>query len=74
MFIAGESTLRFAVALVMSLIPRDVSNEVLDVVFVVVVVGVGAVVVILDDEGKYIELRRKASSENSSTGRNWVSA
>ncbi len=73
MFIAGESTLRFAVALVMSLIPRDVSNEVLDAVFVVVVVGVGAVVV-LDDEGKYIELRRKASSENSSTGRNWVSA
>ena len=70
MFIAGESTLRLAVAFVMSLIPRDVSSDVLDVL----VVAAAAAVVVLDVEGKYIELRRNASSENSSTGRNWVSA
>jgi len=68
-FIAGESTLRLAVALVMSLIPRDVSNDVLDVV-----AAAGVAVVAFEVEGKYIELRRKAFSENSPTGRNWVSA
>ena len=71
MFIAGESTLRLAVAFVMSLIPRDVSSDVLDIF---VVIPAAAAVVVLDVDGKYIELRRNASSENSSTGRNWVSA